>query len=47
VVPNGAQTPSSPADALVGGGGMSTSQQVQAAFRKKIQSSLLAERKGK
>jgi hypothetical protein len=47
VVPNGAQTPSSPADALVGGGGMSTTQQVQAAFRKRVQSGLLAERKGK
>lgn len=46
VVPNGAQDPSAgPADHLVGGGGMATTQQLQSAFRRKIQSSLLAERK--
>lgn len=48
VVPNGAQTAEvNPADALLGGGGMSTPQQVQAAFRRRVQAGLLAERKEK
>lgn len=47
VVPNGAQAPATdPTDAFVGGGGMSTSQQLQAAFRKRVQSNLLQTRKG-
>jgi hypothetical protein len=44
VVPTAGQTPPSPADALIGGGGMSTTQQVQA-FRRIVQANLLAERK--
>jgi hypothetical protein len=44
VVPTVGQTPANPADALIGGGGMSTTQQVQA-FRKTVQANLLAARK--
>lgn len=46
VVPGANQTQAepSPADALVGGGGMSTPQQLQAAFRRRVQSGLLKER---
>lgn len=53
VVPGAGQAPQAPnpADALVGGGGMSTEQQVMAsqtlAFRKRVQATLLAERQGK
>lgn len=53
VVPVAGQTPQTadPADALLGSGNMSTNQQVMAtqalAFRQRVQSSLLAERKGK
>lgn len=51
VVPGAGQTPASPADALIGGGHMSTTNQILAsqalAFRQRVQSSLLAERKGK
>lgn len=46
VVPGAGQTAPSPADALLGGGTMSTPNQVQSAFRKRVQASLLAE-KGK
>jgi hypothetical protein len=46
VVPNGAQDPSAgPADQLVGGGGMSTTRQLQSKFRQRVQAGLLAERK--
>lgn len=51
VVPGASQAPASPADALIGGGHMSTTNQVMAsktlAFRQRVQSSLLAERQGK
>jgi hypothetical protein len=47
VVPTQAQTEPNPADALTGGGNMSTPAQVQAAFRRTVQSSLLAARQGK
>jgi hypothetical protein len=53
VVPGAGQAPEAPnpADALLGGGGMSTNNQVMAAqalaFRKRVQASLLAERQGK
>lgn len=52
-VPGAGQAPEapSPADALTGGGGMSTNNQVMSAkalaFRKTVQASLLAERQGK
>jgi hypothetical protein len=47
VVPNGAQAPAAgPTDHLLGGGGMATSQQLQAAFRKRVQANLLHDRKG-
>lgn len=47
VVPGGNQAEPNPADALTGGGGMSTPAQVQAAFRKRVQANLLAQRQGK
>lgn len=51
VVPGAAQAEPSPADALLGGGHMSTPNQVMGsqtlAFRKRVQAGLLAERKGK
>jgi len=51
VVPNAAQAEASPADALIGGGHMSTNNQVMAkqalAFRRRVQAGLLAERQGK
>jgi hypothetical protein len=51
VVPGAGQTPANPADALIGGGHMSTPNQVMAsktlAFRQRVQSGLLAERQGK
>lgn len=50
VVPTVGQTPPSPADALLGGGHMSTNNQVMAAqtlaFRQKVQASLLQQRQG-
>lgn len=46
VVPGGNQAEPNPADALTGGGGMSTPAQVSA-FRKRVQANLLAMRQGK
>jgi hypothetical protein len=51
VVPGMGQSSASPADALIGGGHMSTQNQVMGsralAFRQRVQSGLLAERQGK
>lgn len=51
VVPGVGQSPASPADALIGGGHMSTQNQVMGkqalAFRQRVQAGLLAERQGK
>lgn len=47
VVPTQAQSTPSPADSLIGGGGMSTPNQVAANFRKRVQAGLLADRQGK
>lgn len=47
VVPGGNQAEPNPADALVGGSGMSTPAQVSAAFRKTVQANLLRMRQGK
>ncbi len=51
VVPGVGQAPASPADALIGGGHMSTQNQVMGkhalAFRQRVQAGLLAERQGK
>lgn len=51
VVPSVAQSAASPADALIGGGHMSTPNQVMGsqalAFRRRVQSALLAQRQGK
>lgn len=51
VVPGVGQSPASPADALIGGGHMSTTNQVMGsqplAFRQRVQAGLLAERQGK
>jgi hypothetical protein len=46
VVPGATPTEPNPADALTGGGGMSTPAQVQA-FRRTVQANLLAARQGK
>jgi len=47
VVPGAIPAEPDPADKLTGGGGMSTPAQVQAAFRRRVQATLLAERQGK
>jgi hypothetical protein len=49
VVPGANQTQAehNPADALVGGGGMSTPQHLQTAFRRRVQSGLFASKQGK
>jgi len=51
VVPGVGQSPASPADALIGGGHMSTTNQAMGkqalAFRQRVQAGLLAERQGK